>query len=143
MEKIDYEKIDPLVLPVIKYLREELGIDTEFSCQGMVKGEKKNPPHSLAGYISARYSDSAFRSFYKIYEVERDRWGKLQRKRRGPEIKIFVRPEKREEVVAVYLPVRQWESADKLKEEWNLIYETLKQHKNDWERINGSEKENG
>lgn len=128
MEKINYEeKIDPIILPVIKYLREELGIDTEFSCQGMVRGEKKDPPHSLSGYISAKYSDSAFQTFHKIYELEKSRWLNCVKKRKGPEIKVFVGPEKRGEVVTVYLPMRLWDSEEQLREEWNLILETLKQ----------------
>lgn len=127
METINYTDLDPIVVPVIQYMREQLGINTEFSCQGRVRGEKKNPPHSLSGYISAKYSDSTFQTFFKIYELEKSRWPKSPKKGRGPVLEVFIGPEKRQEVVAVYLPMRLWETEKELKDEWNLILETIKQ----------------
>ena len=53
MEKLDYrELIDPLCIPVIKILREDLGVETMFCCQG--KSKKDLDHHSISGYIACK-----------------------------------------------------------------------------------------
>ena len=127
LEKINYEElIDPLCIPVIKYMREELGIDTQYCCQGMVKGEVKDPPHSLSGYICALYSPATVETFRKIYKLELHRFPHLLRKGKEAKLRVFGEKSKRDKEIAVYLPVRRWESKKKLKEEWDLILETIK-----------------
>lgn len=50
---MDYEKlIDPLCIPVIKILNEDLGVETMFCCQGKSRGEKSH--HASEGYIACR-----------------------------------------------------------------------------------------
>lgn len=132
MEKIDYiSLIDPFCRPVIKYMREELGIDTVDCCQGMIKGEKKTLPHSLSGYISAINSPAAFQTFLRIYEHEKSRSQKPENKKRGAMFKVFGGKKERRDVVAVYFPARIWESEKELEEEWNGILELLKEIKNE------------
>lgn len=58
MEKLDYEKIiDPLCIPVIKILREDLEVETMFCCQGKSEDDPKDSHHSLTGYIACRKTD--------------------------------------------------------------------------------------
>lgn len=55
MEKLDYEKlIDPLCIPVIKILREDLGVETLFCCQGKSVDDPENSSHSISGYIACK-----------------------------------------------------------------------------------------
>lgn len=125
VKEIDYEAlVDPLCIPVIKYLRENLGIDTQFCCQGRVKGKRN---HSISGYISAIYSPAAVDTFRKIYKLELTRFPSLLKKSRGAKIRVFEgRISKRERIIAVYLPHREWETREKLEEEWKLILQTIK-----------------
>ena len=54
LEILDYHKlIDPLCIPSIKALREDLEVDTLYCCQGSTEEErKKGSDHSIMGYIA-------------------------------------------------------------------------------------------
>lgn len=62
-EQIDYSKLDDLCIPSIKFLNDEMHLETRNSCQGLSKEDKVgyNPKtsHSLFPYIQFVYSEEA------------------------------------------------------------------------------------
>lgn len=58
MEKLDYNKfIDPFCIPIIKILREDLGVETLFCCQGRSIDDPEDSHHSRTGYIACKKTD--------------------------------------------------------------------------------------
>jgi hypothetical protein len=64
MEKLDYEIIDPLCRRSIKLLREHLGVEARFCCQGAI--DKIDGYHSTKGYISVVLNDKNFDVMSKL-----------------------------------------------------------------------------
>lgn len=121
MEKLDYEKlIDPLCIPTIKLLRENLGIETNFCCQGK-SDIIDNHDHSLRGYISVTYTPKVYEMFRKFYESEIERWKEtyINDTERYPLFRRLTR--ETTDKVVVYLPRRTF-TAKEIKEEWEWIY---------------------
>lgn len=123
MEKIDYEKlIDPILIPVIKYLREERSVDTRFCCQGSTEEDKHR--HSIRGYICTIYSEEARKCLEEINKSHRSRY----KSKHGSPI-YTNRNKDGERVLVVYLTDRRWKSIKELEREWDLILSDLKNEK--------------
>ena len=129
MEKIDYNKlIDPLLIPIIKYLREEKGIETMYCCQGSTKEDTHK--HGRRGYIMAKYSPDAINELLKIFNSHSSRYGyvwdnSLFRVTSGV-FRIEHHP-KEDKVVIVKLSEKKWSSLQSLRHEWDLILRDLTQ----------------
>lgn len=128
MEKIDYKFIDPLLIPIIKYLREEKGIETMYCCQGSTKEDTYK--HGRRGYIMAKYSPKAVTELLKIFNSHSSRYGyfynySLLRATSGV-FRVEQHPEE-DKVVIVQLAEKKWPSLQSLKHEWDLILRDLTQ----------------
>jgi hypothetical protein len=64
MEKLNYEIIDPLCRRSIKLLREHLGVEARFCCQGAI--DKIDGYHSTKGYISVVLNNKNFDIMSKL-----------------------------------------------------------------------------
>lgn len=127
MENLDYEKvIDPLCIPVIKLLREKMGIKTLFCCQGR-SNEDGDHDHSSRGYIAVDYTPKAYMIFRQLYEEELKRWMKpfMDDTERYPQFRR-VYEGKRNRII-VYLP-RMIFKREKLEKEWKWIYNFFLTH---------------
>lgn len=56
---MNYEELDKLCIPVIRILRETLGIETLFCCQGATYEERKIQKHSATGYIACKLDNKS------------------------------------------------------------------------------------
>lgn len=124
MEKINYnELIDPLLIPIIRYLREEKGVDTMYCCQGSTR-EDKTRHHSRQGYIMAKYSPKAVTELLKIFNSHSSRysyfWDKELLRVTSGVFRIEQHP-REEKIVLVKLSRKIYPTLQELKEEWDLI----------------------
>lgn len=74
MEKLNYDKlIDPYCIPVIKILREDLGVETMFCCQGKSIDDPEDSDHSISGYIACKMTPRNRKIFRKISKLLRQK----------------------------------------------------------------------
>lgn len=123
MEKLDYKIIDPFCIPVIRFLREEKGIETMYCCQGKTSEDDPEEHHSKRGYIMAKYSEESFKELLKIFNSHASRIPYNEGERMG--IKIRRHPEFKGNVIIVKLVWKTWPTKESLKEEWDLIFSDL------------------
>lgn len=126
MERINYKKlIDPFLIPVIKYLREERGVETLFCCQGETSEDGPDEDHSKRGYILAKYSPQAFKEFFGIFNSHISRIP--YEIKENIEIEIRRHPEYgNDPVILVKLQRKEWPTKLSLKEEWEQILSDIK-----------------
>ena len=60
-KQINYDEIDELIRPVIKYLNDVMQVETIYSCQGLDADRRTCLNHSISGYIMCKYSQRTYK----------------------------------------------------------------------------------